>query len=304
MSKTTSVLIVGSNGMVGQDLVRLFEREKKSDVKVVGCNSVDIIEKTSDMSIYDVIFNCANDKISKYILDKKDEKTVYIDNSSYLRMNPKYPLVIPEVNFVKSKVYANPNCVTIILCLFLDSIKDLKPKNIEVTTYQAISGAGKNKFVKFLDDSKTTSKMIDFTRPVAGLEGNKLGFNFYPHESDKDEEGFSGEESKVICETKKITGYDVFPTCIRVPAVRCHGEVVSCDFEDNISKKELIDILKTNGVTYKENPEALDMEMKENIMVGHIRKSPFRERWSFFVVGDQLTRGASYNAYRIYKELF
>lgn len=302
MSKV-SILIIGSNGMVGQDLLRLFECESNELYKIVCCNRDDFYQKTCDMSLYDVIFNCANDNISKLILSKKREKTLYIDNSSYLRMNPDYPLVIPEVNFVESNVYANPNCVTIILCLFLNAIKIFNPKNIEVTTYQAISGAGKDKFKKFLDDSIVSSGGIDIKRPLAGVDENKLGFNFYPHETPKDREGFSGEERKVINETKKITGLDVFPTCIRIPAVRCHGEVVMCEFGEDVSKELLIEILKLRGILYKENPEALDMEMSDKIMVGHIRKSPFRNRWSFFVVGDQLTRGASYNAYKIFKNL-
>ena len=202
-----NILIIGTTGMVGKDLIRLF-KEDNSDVDITCCNSSDFVTKTRDLSKYQVIFNCANETVSKNIMEKLPKDTYYIDNSSYLRMKD-YPLVVPEINMKQSQIYANPNCVTIILCLFLNAIKKLNPKDIEVSTYQSLSGAGKHKFFNFIDDTIYISNNLNNDSPRASeFKSNKLGFNFYPHKSKKDDDGFSGEENKVIRETKKIMDLD------------------------------------------------------------------------------------------------
>lgn len=298
-----NILVLGATGMVGNDLVRLFKKEKDIEFNLHLCNRKNYDIMTYNLLKYNVIFNCSNSKVSEDIISRLPDNVIFIDNSSYLRSNDKVPLVVPEINMVKSNVYANPNCVTIILTLFLNSIKTFEPKNIEVSTYQSISGAGKNKFNIFLDDNVNTIENISEKHPQANISSNKLAFNFYPHESEKNNDDFNGEEEKVIKETKKILGMDVFPTCIRVPAIRCHGETITCEFKKSVTKEQLIKKVEEYGLTYQENPEAIDMEMKTNVMVGHIRKSPFTNRWSFFIIGDQLTRGASYNAYKIFKNI-
>jgi len=299
-----NILVIGSTGMVGNDLVRLLKNEKDFEYNLHLCNRKNYDIMTYNLLKYNVIFNCSNSKVSEDIISRLPKDIIFIDNSSFLRLNNKIPLVVPEINMVKSNIYANPNCVTIILTLFLNSIKIFDPKNIEVSTYQSISGAGKKKFNDFLDDNIKIIETISDKIPKASNNSNKLAFNFYPHESEKNNDGFSGEEEKVINETKKILGLDVFPTCIRVPAVRCHGETITCEFSKDVTKEKLVKSIIENGLIYKDNPEALDMEMKDTIMVGHIRKSIFNNRWSFFIIGDQLTRGASYNAYKIFKNIY
>ena len=297
------VLIVGTNGMVGRDLVRLFGEDKKK-YHLTFCNSDNFMEMLLKLEQFDVIFNCSNEEISKILYEKMSDKSVYIDNSSYLRQNEKVPLVVPEINFVVSNVYANPNCVTIILTLFLNSIKRLNPVKINVSTYQSLSGAGREKFKKFLLDTKDTLKDLDAVIPLASYDYNKLGFNFYPHESKKNIYGYSGEEEKIMFETKKIIDMDVFPTCVRVPAVRCHGESVNVTFNrEDLSKEIFLKLFEENGVKYDDKIDCLSNEFNEGISVGHLRQNRYDKReWSFFVVGDQLTRGASYNAFKIFKK--
>lgn len=298
----TNILVIGSNGMVGQDLMRLLEDDSEL-YNIVCCNSCDFVEKTLKLDKYNVIFNCSNEIVSREIVNKLSDNIIYIDNSSYLRMRDDVPLVVPEINMIKSKMYANPNCVSIILCLFLNGIKNLKPYNIEVSTYQSLSGAGKERFNNFINDTKRILDKLDVCRPLTNIMENSLGFNFYPHESKRLEDGFSGEENKVIKETKKIIGLDVFPTCIRIPSVRCHGENITCEFGVDVNLNLIKSELIKYGIEYSDNINCVDCELNESIKVGHIRKSRFGNRWSFFVVGDQLTRGASYNAYKIFKSI-
>jgi aspartate-semialdehyde dehydrogenase len=297
------VLIVGTNGMVGRDLVRLFHEDEKK-YHLTFCNSDNFMEMLLKLEQFNVIFNCSNDEISKVLYNKMSDKSVYIDNSSYLRQNEKVPLVVPEINFVASNVYANPNCVTIILTLFLNSIKSLRPVKINVSTYQSLSGAGREKFKRFLSDTKETLKDLDEVIPLASYKYNKFGFNFYPHESKKNSYGYSGEEEKIMFETKKIIDMDVFPTCIRVPAVRCHGESVNVTFKrDDLSKKIFLELFDKNGIKYDDKIDCLSNEFNEEVSVGHLRQNKYDKReWSFFVVGDQLTRGASYNAFKIFNK--
>lgn len=298
------ILVIGSNGMVGRDLVRIFLREKNGE-KLTFCNSDNFVNMLKIINNFDVVFNCSNNEISNLVYKKLNSSTVYIDNSSYLRENEKIPLVVPEINFVNNKIYANPNCVTIILTLFLNSIKDLDPKNIQVSTYQSLSGAGREVFKRFLHHNKYTIKNLDKVIPEANLEDNKLAFNFYPHESKKDEYGFTGEENKIMFETKKILGLDVFPTTIRVPSIRCHGESITIEFEKSTLKiDDFMERFKKHDIKFSKKIDCISSEFDEQISVGHIRQDPFnKKRWNFFVVGDQLTRGASYNAYKIYKKI-
>lgn len=292
------VLIVGSNGMVGQDLLRLFKNE---NYDIVECNTDNFTEIFEDITLYPVIFNCANEDVSEKILSRLTPKQIYIDNSSFLRRDVLTPLVIPEINFIKSNIYANPNCVTIILCIFLNSLKNYYPSNIKVSTYQSLSGAGKIKFNQFIENTKNNIQFLSTKDPFGNKNNNKLGFNFYPHESTKNELGFSGEEEKVIFETKKILDLDVFPTCIRIPAIRCHGEVITCQLED-FNKEKYLSSLNSN-IIYDDKLDALSTEFETKIKLGHIKQNPLNKKeWSFFIIGDQLTRGASYNAFKIFIE--
>lgn len=295
-----NILILGASGMVGQDLIRLFNKYDNK-AKLTLCNRNNFLDNLNIISSFNVIFNCASSDVSKIIFPLINKSQLYIDNSSYLRDHESIPLVVPEVNMVKSNIYANPNCVTIILTLFLNSIKKFNPNNIKVSTYQSISGAGKEKFTNFINNYDLV-KDINMSQPEANINENKLAFNFYPHESEKDEDGFSGEENKVMNETKKIINLEVFPTCIRIPAIRCHGESITCELDDNISKDDIINEISKYNIKYVENPEAIDVELNESIIVGHIRRNPFNKKeWNFYIIGDQLTRGASYNAFQIYK---
>jgi len=303
------ILVVGSRGLVGRDLMRILIENGYKDIEE--CNSDNFIVYLENINNFDVIFNCATNTISSLIYKKINEDNlnlVYIDNSSYLRNNKSIPLVVPEINWIniesEKKIYANPNCVTIILTLFLNSIKDYKPKEIKVATYQSISGAGRNVLNEFIDDTKKILDDIDINSPYGNKLHNRLGFNFYPHESHKDGDGFNGEEGKMIMETKRILNMNIFPTCIRIPGLRCHGEVVNCKFENIYKLNDFIDLFKIYNIKYKESPECLDSEFDNNITVGHIRQNPYDPfEWSFFIVGDQLTRGASYNAFKIFKNI-
>lgn len=297
------ILLVGSNGLVGYDLKRILNENNYYDI--TECNSNNFTETLVKLDKFDVVFNCANEIVSQQIyqmISVINKKPVYIDNSSYLRLM-NIPLVVPEINMTDSLVYANPNCVTIILSLFLNAIKKFNPRNIKVSTYQSISGSGRGNLDLFLKD---TQKVLDYINkePFTNIPINRRGFNFYPHESKIICDGFNSEEYKVMKETKKILGLDVFPTCIRIPSIRCHGESVTCEL-DEVTITELDMELHSHNIIVSDNINGKESEKKSYITVGHIRRNPFnKNEWNFFIVGDQITRGASYNAFKIFENKF
>jgi len=309
----SQILIIGSNGVVGNDLMRLLN-EDENHYKLTLVNTKNciqeyqgdkIVSKTFDEikdKNFKVIFNCATSEISKKIIEEL-KYNYYIDNSSYLRRDEKIPLVIPEINFKYSQNYANPNCTSIILSLFLNTFKNIK--RVNVSTYQALSGAGKEKLTRFLDENISALK-IEPLKPEGKLSVDKqLALNFYPHESELVEGGFNGEEEKVMYETKRLTGLEVFVTCIRVPVIRCHGESVTIEFNKILEREEVIELIsKNSNLILSEEIDCVSSEYSTKVSVGHIRQNPHNLlEWNFFIVGDQLTRGAAYNAYKIMKEI-
>lgn len=308
-----SILIVGSNGVVGRDLLRLLNNDN-NDYSLTLVNRDMVIqeykgERIMSVSLenvknksFDYVFNCADESISNEII-KNISFNYYIDNSSNLRRDERVPLVIPELNFRRDKIIANPNCTSIILCLFLSSLNRLKINKINVSTYQALSGGGKKKIEKLLKEEKECN--ITENNLSGRIREKQIAYNFYPHESKKLENGFNGEEEKVMYETNRIMGYNVFVTCIRVPVIRCHGESVTIIFDKEYSKEEIIESIKSVGyLNYDEDIDCVSNEYSNKVSVGHIRHNPLNKKeWNFFIVGDQITRGASYNAYGIFNNI-
>lgn len=342
------LIVFGSTGLVGSEFIKILKRKETpkynveffsghSDMiaykgEIYNVYTTDVFYKDLEKGRYtddDICVNCASEDVSIRFLEITRNMKVYpkfVDNSSYFRRNPDIPLIIPHINFRKNdmegayyrNIYANPNCSTIITCMFLDIIKHLKPENIQVSTYQAISGGGYKKLGKLFDDTRkvlsydgekfegVSGKVKDTDEPVK----EQIGFNFYPHESEIDKtNNYNGEELKMYYETLKILKLETFPTCIRVPVVRCHGITITFRFDKEYSRDELIELINEKEyVNYTESPDALSCEGKYDISVGHLRCFPPNEKnigkqWSVFVVGDQLLTGAAENAYKIVVKL-
>ncbi len=330
-----NIIIVGATGAVGLELINLIEKRhlvynklkllasKRSINKQFVVNNktifVEELTENSFVGFHYAIFATNCDISKQYIPYAIQEGCTAIDNSSAYRMQTSVPLIIPEINLVSksqlnSKIIANPNCSTIILLVVLYPLyKQNKIKQIDVTTYQASSGAGLEGMKELENQTKAyhnneTIETPIFQRPYL--------FNVFSHNSPIDREtGFNEEELKMIHETHKILSDNdihINPTCIRVPTLRSHLEVVHIQFENETNVDTLRNIiLNAHGVTlyedYENNrfPEPILTSHKNDVYVGRIRQSYHGDKKNFQLIlsGDQLLKGASLNAIQILESL-
>ncbi len=238
---------------------------------------------------------------------------VVIDNTSHFRMDENVPLVVPEVNpeaiadYKKSGIIANPNCSTIQMVVALKPLHDLaKIKRVVVSTYQAVSGAGKEAMDELYDSTKkiysnASSEPKKFSRRIA--------FNVIPQIDSFMEDGCTKEEWKMKVETKKILDpkIEVEATCVRVPVFNCHSEAVNIEFENPISAEQARRALdKCDGIVVLDRPQEMvfatpiEVSTKDPVFVSRIRKDPsVKHGISLWIVADNLRKGAALNAVQI-----
>jgi len=242
---------------------------------------------------------------------------VVIDNTSQFRMEPGVPLIVPEVNihqlqqFRKRNIIANPNCSTIQMVVALKPLHDIaKVKRVVVSTYQSVSGAGKEAMDElwsqtrgmFVNDPPSAEQ---FTKPIA--------FNVIPHIDKFMPDGSTKEEWKMAVETRKILDPDiqVVATCVRVPVFIGHGEAVHVEFERPITEKQAWDALRAApGITVLDHRDdggyATPQEVagEDPVFVSRLRKDPtVPHGLAFWCVADNLRKGAALNAVQIAEEL-
>jgi aspartate-semialdehyde dehydrogenase len=241
---------------------------------------------------------------------------VVIDNSSAFRMDPKVPLVVPEVNphaiARHNGIIANPNCSTIGMVVALKPIHDAaKIKRIVVTTFQSVSGTGK----KAMDElAQQTVALLNFRDVETNVYPHQIAFNCLPHIDAFLDNGYTKEEMKMVNETKKIMEDDsirVTATTVRVPVFRCHSESVNIETDKKISANEVRAILSTaSGVMVYDDPKkniyplAIDVAGKDEIYVGRIREDEsIPNGINLWIVSDNLRKGAALNAVQIAENL-
>ena len=235
-----------------------------------------------------------------------------VDNSSQWRMDKNVPLVVPEVNpeDVKwnSGIIANPNCTTIQMVVALKPINDLSPiKKVHVATYQAASGAGAAAMDELLQQHAQLAKG---EKPTVEKFAYQLAYNVIPQVDVFTENGYTKEEMKMYNETKKIMhapNISVSATCVRVPVMRAHSEAIWLETEQPLELDTVRKALsEAEGVVLLDNPEQkqypmpLDIADKDPVYVGRLRKDLTCECGiSFWIVGDQIKKGAALNAVQI-----
>ena len=321
-----NIIVVGATGLVGIEFVKLIG--KQDNLILISSSSIGKICEISgkefksmndiDYSKNNIYINCANSEQAIEINNKMNSNSYLIDNSSQYRMNEKVPLVIPEINFVdvkkyNSKIIANPNCSTIILAMLLNPfIKNShKIKRIVVSTYQAASGAGKVGLDELL---LQTDEFVMKKELTINYWKQQYLFNTFVHNSPIDSNGYCQEENKLINETSKIfnTKINISPTCIRVPVLRSHCESVNIEFENDIDYDTILNLIKNENETLElinDNhifPSSISSNNKHQVQVGHIRQDFSLDKnrgWNFWISGDQLLRGAAYNAYLIMQKI-
>lgn len=321
-----NLAIIGASGNVGRKTIEILEKSnfsfdnlflvassRSAGKKIKFRKKMIEIENLEnyDFSKAQITFFAAGSKIAKDWVPEAAKKTIVIDNSSYFRMDDNVPLVVPEVNpeaLDKHKnIIANPNCSTIQMVLPLKPLHDeYKIKRVIVSTYQAVSGAGKASMDELFDQSKNflVGKKINsqnFSKQIA--------FNLIPHIDDFGKDGYTREELKMTNETKKILDneIEVSATCVRVPVRTGHSESINIEFDNlydfeniiNLLKKapgcKVIDVHKDGGYM-----TPLEAEGHYNTYISRIRKDHSNiKAVNLWVVSDNLLKGAALNTVQI-----
>lgn len=324
--RTYNVAVVGT-GAVGSTILQVLEERNfpVGELKLLATkNSAGkkmtfrgkeyVIEETFPESFEGVeIALFAGGKASQlYAREAAAKGAVVIDNSSFFRMDPEVPLVVPEVNPEAAKghkgIIANPNCSTIQMCVAMKPIHDRsRIKRLIVSTYQAVSGAGQ----EAMDELESqTREVLDGKEPTVKVFQHQIAMNLIPHIDVFQDNMYTKEEMKMIVETQKIFNdpeMRLTATTVRVPIMRSHSEAVTVETEEKISREEALDLFrKAEGIILQDDPAANVYPMPfftsdtDEVYVGRVREDlAFDNGLSFFVVADQLRKGAATNAIQI-----
>lgn len=332
--KKYNVAILGATGAVGQEFLKLIEerdfpyaelrllassRSAGNEIESMGKKHI-VQEATAD-SFKDIdIALFAGGSVSKdFAPHAVKAGAVVIDNSSTFRMDPDVPLVVPEVNpeaILKHKgIIANPNCSTIIMVMALKPIYDLaRIKRIVVSTYQAVSGAGKegiDELTNQVSDYCAGREMQANILPTTSMDRHyPIAFNLIPQIDVFLDNLYSKEEMKMVNETRKIfDDYEmkITATTVRVPVYRSHSESVNIELEKDVDLETIRRaIADFPGVQLQDEPTAQVYPMplytsdKNDVYVGRLRRDESCENAvNLWVVGDQIRKGAALNTLQI-----
>ena len=326
-----NIAIVGATGNVGRKVIEVLEKKKlpiDNLYLVASSKSVGIKIKfrgkefeVMDLDNFDfskakIIFFAAGGKISEKFAEKAAEHSLVIDNSSFYRMDPDVPLIVPQVNSdhlndIKKNIIANPNCSTAQLVIALKPLHDLFViKRVVVSTYQSVSGAGKAAMDELIKQTKLTLdgkdiKPENFTKQIA--------FNAIPHIDVFSDDGYTKEELKMSNETKKILDekIDLTATCVRLPISVSHSESVNVQFEKNFSLEQIKEALNSfDGCKVIDERSdggystPLEAEGKDETFISRIREDKtIKNGLNLWIVSDNLLRGAALNAVEIAETL-
>jgi len=332
MSKKYNVAVVGATGAVGKVMLEVLEQRRfplnqlrllaseKSEGKKVKFSSQELpVETLTEQSFNGIeiaLFSAGAERSRVFAPAAVKSGAVVIDNTSYFRMNPEVPLVVPEVNPQDIKkhhgIIANPNCSTIGMVLALNPIHQAaRIKRVIVTTFQSVSGAGATAIQELKDQAEAwgrSEKLLVKKFP------HQIAFNCIPQIDDFLENGYTKEEMKMVDETKKIIGdpsIQVTATCVRVPVFYAHSESVTIETEKKLSAREAREILsKAPGVIVLDEPEhkkypmPIDVQGHDETFVGRIREDiSHPSAITLWLVSDNLRKGAALNAVQIAEHL-
>ena len=329
LSRIMRVAIVGASGAVGQEFLRvleeryfpidellLFGSQRSAGTKYTFRGKeieVKLLQHNDDFKGVDIAFTSAGGGTSKEFAETITKHgAVMIDNSSAFRMDEDVPLVVPECNAEDALdrprgIIANPNCTTIMMVVVLQCLERLSHiRRIHVASYQAASGAGaaamaelEQQYRELLEDKPVTVNKFAY----------QLAYNVIPQIDVFTDNGYTKEEMKMFNETKKIMHTDAACSamCVRVPSLRSHSEAVWVETEKPVSPEEFAQAVKDGeGVQLLDDPAnkvypmPLFLAGKDDVYVGRIRKDLANENGlTFWLVGDQIKKGAALNAVQI-----
>ena len=326
-----NIAIVGATGNVGRKILEVLEKKNFSldnlyliaSSKSAGSK---IQFKNNELEVYDlekfdfskakITFFAAGGKISENYAAKAAEHSIVIDNSSFYRMDPDVPLIVPQVNSedlknLKKNIVANPNCSTAQLVIALKPLHDMFIiKRVVTSTYQSVSGGGKapmDELIEqtklFLDNKEIRSK--NFTKQIA--------FNAIPHIDVFADNGYTKEELKMTNETKKILdpNIELTATCVRLPVLVSHSESVNIEFEKPFTVDKIRQLLNdADGCKVVDERKdggystPIEAAGKNETFISRIRKDEtVNHGLNLWIVSDNLLRGAALNAVEIAETL-
>ena len=324
------VAIVGVSGAVGQEFLRVLDEQNFpiDELLLFGSersagktyefrgqkHTVRLLQHNDDFKGVDFAFVSAGAGVSREFAETITKHgAIMIDNSSAFRMDKDVPLVVPEVNGEDAfdtprGIIANPNCTTAIMVVALKPINDISPiKRVHVATYQAASGAGASAMAEL---EKQYAELAEGKEPTVEKFAYQLAYNLIPHVDVFLDNDYTKEEMKMYNETKKIMhapDMEVSATCIRVPVMRAHSEAVWVETEAPVSVAQAREAFeKAEGLVVIDEPAAkkypmpLDAAGADPVYAGRLRKDLANPNGlTFWLVGDQIKKGAALNAVQI-----
>ncbi len=322
-----NIAIVGATGNVGRKILAVLEKRNLpiddlyfvassksagSKLKFKGKDiEVENLENF-DFSKANITFFSAGGKISEQYAPIAAQQSVVIDNSSFFRMDPDVPLIVPQVNSndiknMKKNIIANPNCSTAQLVIILKPLHDLfKIKRVIISTYQSTSGAGKAPMDELLEQTKLA---LENKKIVSKNFTKQIAFNAIPHIDTFVDEGYTKEELKMVNETKKILdkNIELTATCVRIPVFISHAESINIEFEKEFTLEKISEALNASDgcKVIDERKDGgyitpVEATGKNETFISRIRKDNSNKKAvNLWCVSDNLLRGAALNAVEI-----
>ena len=323
------VAIVGASGAVGQEFLRVLEERNfpADELLLFGSQrsagskytfrgkelEVKLLEHNDDFKGVDIAFTSAGAGVSREFAETITKYgAVMIDNSSAFRMDEDVPLVVPDCNAEDALnrprgIIANPNCTTIMMVVALQCLENLSHiKRIHVASYQAASGAGAAAMAELEQQYR---EVLDGKEVTVNKFAYQLAYNVIPQIDVFTDNGYTKEEMKMFNETRKIMHSDALCSamCVRVPSLRSHSEAIWAETETPVSPEAFAQAIQNGeGVQLMDDPAnkvypmPLFLAGKDDVYVGRIRKDLANENGlTFWIVGDQIKKGAALNAVQI-----
>ncbi len=326
--KLYTVAVLGATGAVGQEMMKILEERDFPVGKLIPLASARSAGKTlkfkgEDVTIQeacdtafegvDIVLGAAeNDIAQKFAPAIVKAGAVFVDNSSAFRLDPKVPLIVPEINpedvSWHNGIISNPNCSTIITVTAVNALNQLSPiKAMTASTYQAVSGAGAGGPIELMNEVEALREGKTYEPKVFS---HQIAYNLIPQIGGEQFEGYTSEEMKMQNEGRKIMHLPelkVSCTCVRVPVVRSHSISVSLHFDHKITVAEAREVLKhapgvklVDDLAKKEYPMPLDTSNQDIVFVGRIRPDLTDDNGlCLWCCGDQVRKGAATNAIQI-----
>ncbi len=331
MTKEVDVAVVGATGAVGEAMLEILEQRNfpvrnlyplassRSAGKTIRFNGKSL--KIEDLAEFDFskvqigLFSAGGAVSAEYAPKAAAAGCIVVDNTSHFRRDEDIPLVVPEVNphaiagYTQRGIIANPNCSTIQMLVALKPIRDaVGIERINVATYQAVSGTGKEAIEEL---AKQTAQLLNGKEAKVEVYPKRIAFNVLPHIDTFQDNGYTREEMKMVWETQKIFEDDsiqVNPTCVRVPVFFGHSEAVHIETREKITAEQAREILSAApGVTVMDDcaegvypTPAMESSGQDPVFVGRIREDISHPcGLNLWVVADNVRKGAALNSVQI-----